>query len=117
MFYVEHFALRLRENACISKPAQAGPSRPVAALEHRLEILGFGPRRPRRPTCHTRPETSHRGGLLAGFPLLEGDEHLPGVAAVVAAHDAVLGHVVDQPRRLPVPDAERALEQRRAAAL
>ena len=45
------------------------------------------------------------------------DQHLAGVAAVVGADDAVLGHEVDEAAGAAVADAEGALQERRAAAL
>jgi outer membrane protein assembly factor BamB len=47
---------------------------------------------------------AERNDLLRLLPLLRGEQHLAGVAAVVAADDAVFGHVIDQPRRPAVAD-------------
>src|ERR671934_2125529 len=50
--------------------------------------------------------------LLHLLPLLRRVKYLAGLAAVVVPDDAVLRHEVDQPRRPPVADAQRPLEQR-----
>src|SRR5262249_40444054 len=61
-----------------------------------------------RPDCYS-PLPAVGPYLL---PLLRRVQHLAGVAAVVSAHDAILGHEVDQPRRPAVTDAQRPLQQR-----
>ena len=55
-------------------------------------------------------------GAVADRPLLHRDQHFAGLAAGILPHDAVLGHVVDQPGPTAVADAERPLQERHAAA-
>src|SRR5262249_30051841 len=65
----------------------------------------------------SKPASLRPCARLAHFlPLLHADQHFAGLAAVVMAHDAVLGHVVDEAGRLAVADPERSLQQRYAPA-
>ena len=50
------------------------------------------------------------------FPLIDGHQHFAGLRSGIGADDAVLGHKIDESRGASVADAERALEQRAAAA-
>src|SRR5262245_12029507 len=68
-----------------------------------------------RPALARVSDSSPRGAPRV--PLLGADEHLPGVAAVEGPDDPILGHVVDEARRLAVTDSQGALKQRRAATL
>src|SRR5688572_27642509 len=55
-------------------------------------------------------------GPVRLFPLLEGHQHLAGLAALVLAADAGFAHHVEQARGARVADAERPLQQARRAA-
>src|SRR5262249_45612158 len=50
------------------------------------------------------------------LPVIRLVQHFAGVTAVVGTDDAVFGHVVDEAGGAAVADAERALQQRDAAA-
>src|SRR5262245_2036563 len=57
-----------------------------------------------------------RSFLAHRLPLSDRNQYLPSLGAVVLADDLILRHEVDQPRRAAIPNAERPLQQRYAAA-
>ena len=89
---------------------QRSAPRAPRRLLGRGELNSRGRTLRRRRSVGLHAPAAHRG------PLLQADNYVARLGAVVGSHDPVLGHEINEPGGAAVTDAQRTLQERNAAS-